>query len=147
METKDVLIFEVTLPLRMTSAIKKNPALRSAFETLSRDTIERFFDSLPKCCPKRAGRPHVWETNYDETFCRDCGMDIRGRNLDEGETYVEEIVLHHKTQDGQPYGSVSRKCSECGCRLWVASDGTWTDDKKQWKEPPPGYVNCYTRLK
>ena len=52
------------------------------------------------------------------------------------------VVLHYKTQDGQPYGSESRKCSECGVMLWRPSDGIWTDDKELWREPPPGYLNC-----
>lgn len=55
---------------------------------------------------------------------------------------AEPVVLHYRTQEGQPYGSESRKCSECGVRLWIASDGTWTDDHRIWKSPPEGHVNC-----
>lgn len=51
-------------------------------------------------------------------------------------------VLHYRTQTMQPYGSESRKCSECGVRLWIPSDGVWTDDHSVWQNPPPGYVNC-----
>lgn len=54
-------------------------------------------------------------------------------------------TLHFKTQEGQPYGSSSRKCSECGVMLWgQLEEPEWTDDRAKWGSPPAGFVNCRT---
>jgi|APSaa5957512622_1039677.scaffolds.fasta_scaffold18815_6 hypothetical protein len=58
------------------------------------------------------------------------------------ETKPEVKALHYKTQDNQPYGSESRRCSECGIMIWGPSDITWTDDHEAWRNPPEGYINC-----
>lgn len=50
-------------------------------------------------------------------------------------------VLHYRT-DAEACGGVSRKCSECGTRLWIPKDGKYTEDHRVWEKPPPGYVNC-----
>jgi hypothetical protein len=52
------------------------------------------------------------------------------------------VVLHFKTQAGQPYGSESRKCSRCGRALLSSADGVWTDVADVWADPPLGYVQC-----
>lgn len=122
-------------------ALKKNPRIKDALQTIARAAVENYFDGLPKECPK-TGKPHRWETNYDETFCGDCHLDVRSRLDDKGKPYVKEVTLHYKTQNDQPYGSESRKCSECGCRLWIPGDGAWTDSHTVWKDPPKGFVNC-----
>lgn len=55
---------------------------------------------------------------------------------------LTDDVLHYQTDEGQPYGSASRKCLQCGVRLWIPSDGARTDSLATWETPPPGYVNC-----
>jgi len=52
------------------------------------------------------------------------------------------IVLHLKEFSAQNSGPDIRKCTECGVRLWLASDGSWTDVRKAWEHPPEGYVSC-----
>ena len=51
-------------------------------------------------------------------------------------------VLHIKEYGGWNIGPDIRKCTECGTRLWIAADGTWTDSRKVWESPPAGFVNC-----
>ncbi|HEY8097442.1 MAG TPA: hypothetical protein VIE65_15300 [Methylobacter sp.] len=60
-------------------------------------------------------------------------------------TERDEEVLHYKTQENQPYGSESRKCSRCGTRLWIPADGIWTDCLEVWEDPPIGFKNCSER--
>jgi len=138
--TTEIPRIEIVLCETEARAVKKNPMLAKAFESISRAAVAQYMEGLPRQCPK-TGKPHRYKTNYDETYCEDCHEDARGLES-KGKPYVKEIVLHFKTQDGQPYGSESRKCSECGVQLWIASDGTWTDDRAQWKDPPKGFVNC-----
>ncbi len=40
------------------------------------------------------------------------------------------IVLHLKTQRGQPYGSERRCCEHCGVMIWHGppEGSAWTDD-------------------
>lgn len=44
------------------------------------------------------------------------------------------MKLHYKTQQGQPYGSESRKCEQCGTMLWgIPGPGVAvTDDFQIW---------------
>ena len=51
-------------------------------------------------------------------------------------------VLHIKEFSEWNSGPDIRKCTHCGVRLWIASDGVWTDEKSIWKSPPEGYINC-----
>jgi len=51
------------------------------------------------------------------------------------------VVLHLKTQRGQPYGSVRRCCERCGVMVGVDT-GAWTFDPDVWRAPPLGYVAC-----
>ena len=51
-------------------------------------------------------------------------------------------VLHIKESGGWNIGPDIRKCTECGTRLWIPSDGIWTDERKTWETPPDGYINC-----
>lgn len=46
-------------------------------------------------------------------------------------------ILHLKTQDGQPYGSVRKCCEECGVMILGDSlpEGEhWTDDRELYTE-------------
>lgn len=141
-KTIEIPSIEIVLCESEAKAVKKNPRIKDAIQTIARAAIENYFDGLPKECPK-TGKPHRWETNYDETFCGDCRMDVRGSHRDDkGKPYVKEVVLHYKTQNDQPYGSESRKCSECGRRLWIPEDGAWTDTHAVWRDPPKGFFNC-----
>lgn len=46
-------------------------------------------------------------------------------------------LLHYRTQQGQPYGSVSRKCEFCGVMIWPEKTGMntpeWTDNMEVWR--------------
>ncbi len=64
-----------------------------------------------------------------------------------GESLKIMTLLHIKENRGWNIGPDIRKCTECGTRLWLPSDGIWTDDKKVWEKPPEGYVNCYLHMK
>jgi len=143
---------EIVLCEAEAKAVKKNPRIKDALHTIARAAIENYFEGLPKECPK-TGKPHRWETNYDETFCGDCHMDVRGSDRsDKGKPYVKEVTLHYKPASG---GSgtcqelvppqAGRKCSECARRLWIPADGVWTDNHAVWKDPPKGFVNCRQR--
>lgn len=50
-------------------------------------------------------------------------------------TENDENVVHYVTQEGQPYGSESRKCDLCGIMVWprIQGDKTplHTDDRAQ----------------
>jgi hypothetical protein len=102
---------------------------------------------VPTRDPKDAGRDAVidaaiaWERAEDGAAAHAAGVvlaeAVRAFLLVEIGT-----VLHFKSQDGQPYGSERRCCSECGARLWVLSDGEWTDVRAEWETPRDGYVNC-----
>jgi hypothetical protein len=54
----------------------------------------------------------------------------------------DPVVLHAKFPDAWNIGPHIRKCTECGVRLWLATDGEWTEDPATWREPPSGYVRC-----
>jgi hypothetical protein len=44
-------------------------------------------------------------------------------------------VIHYVTQEGQPFGSVSRRCAMCGAMCWPGMAGSasvWTDEFKVW---------------
>lgn len=47
---------------------------------------------------------------------------------------LTDKVLHYQTDAGQPYGSESRKCLQCGVRLWLPSDGERTDSWRHRRE-------------
>jgi hypothetical protein len=51
-------------------------------------------------------------------------------------------TLHLKETSSWNIGPDIRKCTECGTRLWLSSDGVWTDDRRVWLAPPIGYVGC-----
>jgi endogenous inhibitor of DNA gyrase (YacG/DUF329 family) len=72
---KSIEIPSVTIVLceAEAKAVKKNPRIAEAIQVVARAAIESYFDGLPKECPK-TGKPHRWETNYDETFCGDCHL-------------------------------------------------------------------------
>lgn len=141
-KTIEIPSIKIVLCEREAKALKENPSMETAMVTIARAAVENYVDGLPKQCPK-TGKPHRWETNYDETFCGDCHMDVRGSDRsDKGKPYVKILTLHYKTQNDQPYGSESRKCSECGRRLWVPDDGAWTENHAVWKDPPKGFINC-----
>ena len=53
------------------------------------------------------------------------------------------IVLHYMTQNGQPLGSARRCCERCAVRLWIPSDGSYTDDAQLYHAPPRGYLACW----
>jgi hypothetical protein len=55
---------------------------------------------------------------------------------------TELTVLHYKNYALPDHGPHIRKCTECGVRLWIASDGIWTEDSETWHTPPEGYVRC-----
>jgi hypothetical protein len=59
-----------------------------------------------------------------------------------GEEPLMTQVLHIKESGGWNIGPEIRKCTNCGTRLWLASDGIWTDDRKTWVNPPEGYISC-----
>jgi hypothetical protein len=47
------------------------------------------------------------------------------------------VALHYRTQAGQSYGSISRKCEFCGVMIWPEKTGMntpeWTDNIEVWK--------------
>lgn len=47
-------------------------------------------------------------------------------------------MLHFRTQEGQPYGSESRKCNHCGIMIWpeMADPPPFTTDRETWKRDP-----------
>jgi len=51
-------------------------------------------------------------------------------------------MLHFRTQEGQPYGSESRKCSWCGVMIWpgMGEVPDYTTSEKEWNESPN---NCF----
>jgi hypothetical protein len=55
---------------------------------------------------------------------------------------MNPITLHFKNYNNPNYGPHIRMCTECAVRLWIESDGIWTDDRKIWHNPPVGYINC-----
>jgi len=89
------------------------------------------------------------------------GIEARGPRTPAGKRSTEEdlreaqaeleaatrgvVVLHVKEPSERNSGPHIRKCTECGVRLWLATDGIWTEDKKRWESPPEGYVNCRTQ--
>lgn len=54
----------------------------------------------------------------------------------------EDVVLHLKTQRGQPYGSERRCCERCGIMIWMPPVPAHTDDEGTYNNPPAGYVRC-----
>ena len=73
--------------------------------------------------------------------CEDCQVE-EASLIEKEHAPKSPEVLHYKTQDDQPYGSESRKCSECGIMIWGANQPRWTDDHKVWESPPEGSINC-----
>jgi hypothetical protein len=59
---------------------------------------------------------------------------------------VSEIILHLKTQHGQPYGSERRCCERCGIMIWgnvpIKDGGRWTDEEDTFLNPPQGFRRC-----
>lgn len=53
-----------------------------------------------------------------------------------------DTVLHLKEYSEWNSGPHIRKCTECGVRLWIVSDGVWTENRVEWQMPPSGYINC-----
>lgn len=56
------------------------------------------------------------------------------------------ITLHIK-QDLPGLGPDIKKCTNCGTRLWLASDGIWTDSVEIYDNPPEDYINCNKKVK
>lgn len=52
------------------------------------------------------------------------------------------ITLHLKEASSRHPGPHIRMCTECAVRLWIPADGTWTDVREIWENPPDGYVSC-----
>lgn len=42
--------------------------------------------------------------------------------------------LHYVSQDNQPYGSVRKCCSICGCSVLPYGSTFFTDDKEEYEE-------------
>jgi hypothetical protein len=59
------------------------------------------------------------------------------------EAVVRPVVLHIKEYSPWNSGPDIRKCTDCGVRLWLATDGVWTNDRKIFEAPPDGYVSCW----
>lgn len=55
---------------------------------------------------------------------------------------VAPKILHIKEFSEWNSGPDIRKCTDCGVRLWIPSDGEWTDVRAVWESPPEGYVSC-----
>lgn len=57
-------------------------------------------------------------------------------------------ILHLHTQDGQPYGSESRKCELCGVMIWGPNPPRWTDQREAFEtgEIPAGFMKCNGKL-
>lgn len=59
-------------------------------------------------------------------------------------TEKEKGPLHYRSQAGQPYGSESRKCDNCGVMIWPAQQREktprHTDDLSVYNADP---TNCY----
>ncbi len=54
----------------------------------------------------------------------------------------QPVVLHLKEYSSWNSGPDIRKCTDCGVRLWIETDGTWTNSRKIFEAPPDGYVSC-----
>jgi hypothetical protein len=48
--------------------------------------------------------------------------------------------MHYRTDEGQPYGSESRKCDICGTMIWPAMQGektpAFTEDRAEYEADP-----------
>jgi len=55
-------------------------------------------------------------------------------------------ILHLKTQDNQPYGSVRKCCEECGKMIVgnsLPNDHWWTDERVMYENADEqGYKKC-----
>lgn len=50
-------------------------------------------------------------------------------------------ILHIK-ENLPGLGPDIRKCTRCGTRLWLPSDGTYTTSLAEYLDPPAPFVNC-----
>lgn len=69
-------------------------------------------------------------------------------NTSKSECLIKRVkILHLKTQDNQPYGSVRRCCEICGTMIWnntLPEDLFWTADRSLYTEMIANqeYVYC-----
>lgn len=106
--------------------------------------------------PSSTPRKHRWKGG---DRCTVCGLNREGagaygsmRYYRDGEagraynagscTIPPPVVLHVKIPDAWNSGPDIRKCTSCSVRLWLATDGIWTDSRAVWENPPAGYVSC-----
>lgn len=122
--------------------VRKNKRLMAAFYQVSRHAIERYIAStLPDSCPKTE-KPHRFVVDQDETSCIDCGKKPVGEHTSNKAPFVDVLALHLKELSFQNSGPDLRKCTECGTRLWLPTDGIWTENRAEWETPASGALNC-----
>jgi hypothetical protein len=56
---------------------------------------------------------------------------------------IKPVVVHLKTQRGQPYGSERRCCERCGIMIWLGPEvPPYVDNVEDFNALPEGYVRC-----
>lgn len=90
------------------------------------------YEDLPSC--------------YDEELSKIRKAEVDGirppEEDDDNDHPPSPLVLHLKTQRGQPPGTERRNCEECGLVIWMPPVPVWTEDPAIYAKPPPGYLNC-----
>jgi len=46
------------------------------------------------------------------------------------------VIVHIRSQEGQPYGSERRCCNHCGVMLWGPSSPPYVESWTDWRELP-----------
>ncbi len=68
---------------------------------------------------------------------------MRDQKVSAGEAQAVPVVIHLRSQVGQPYGSVRRCCNYCGVML-VGPEPKWVEWEEELRNLPNGYINCQT---